>query len=166
MGNGHSSLPTTSVFRDGPWSSSRHLSAAAALKICWLRRAATGSDESTSACPSGPKIATTSSSLPPFTACISAFAPSSADANTRCWGPVAVLQAASAPTSAHGSKRFLMTPFFASAGSRRLPTGQLHRRRLPPPPRELLRLRCPRELAARSDFPLEYPENASDLVPL
>jgi hypothetical protein len=24
----------------------------------------------------------------------------------------------------------------------------------------------PRELAARSDFPLEYPENASDRVPL
>jgi hypothetical protein len=42
-----------------------------------------------------------------------------------------------------------------------------HRRRPPPPPpRELLRLWAPRELAARSDFPLEYPENASDLVPL
>ena len=41
-----------------------------------------------------------------------------------------------------------------------------HRRREPPPPRELLRLRLPRWLAARSDLPLEYPENASDLVPL
>jgi len=42
-------------------------------------------------------------------------------------------------------------------------------RRRPPPPlldRELLRLLLPRELAARSDFPLEYPENASDFVPL
>jgi hypothetical protein len=42
------------------------------------------------------------------------------------------------------------------------------RRRPPPPPldRELLRLVFPRELAARSERPLEYPENASDLVPL
>jgi len=32
--------------------------------------------------------------------------------------------------------------------------------------RALLRLLFPRELAARSDFPLEYPEKASDLVPL
>jgi len=43
-----------------------------------------------------------------------------------------------------------------------------HRRRPPPPPldRELLRLCVPRELAARSERPLEYPEKASDLVPL
>jgi len=42
------------------------------------------------------------------------------------------------------------------------------RRRPPPPPRdrELLRLCVPRELAARSERPLEYPEKASDLVPL
>jgi hypothetical protein len=39
------------------------------------------------------------------------------------------------------------------------------RRRLPPP-RELLLLRCPRSLAARVDLPLEYPENASERVPL
>ena len=32
--------------------------------------------------------------------------------------------------------------------------------------RELLRLPWPRWLAARSDFPLEYPENASERVPL
>jgi hypothetical protein len=41
-----------------------------------------------------------------------------------------------------------------------------HRRREPPLRELLLRLREPRELAARSDFPLEYPENASDFVPL
>ena len=39
-----------------------------------------------------------------------------------------------------------------------------HRRR--PPPRALPLLRCPRELAARSDRPLEYPEKASERVPL
>src|SRR5262249_8355452 len=41
-------------------------------------------------------------------------------------------------------------------------------RRLPPPPLRLLllRLRCPRSLEARDDFPLEYPENASVLAPL
>jgi hypothetical protein len=38
------------------------------------------------------------------------------------------------------------------------------RRRPPPPPP--LRLRVPRELAARVELPLEYPENASDFVPL
>jgi len=38
-----------------------------------------------------------------------------------------------------------------------------YRRRPPPPPD---RLRLPRELAARSDLPLEYPEKASDFVPL
>jgi hypothetical protein len=38
------------------------------------------------------------------------------------------------------------------------------RRRPPPPP--LLLLRVPRELAARVELPLEYPENASDPVPL
>jgi hypothetical protein len=40
------------------------------------------------------------------------------------------------------------------------------RRRLPPLLRELLRLCCPRELAACVDFLLEYPEKASELVPL
>src|SRR5262249_2558285 len=41
-------------------------------------------------------------------------------------------------------------------------------RRLPPPPDRppALRLRLPRELAARSRLPLEYPEKASDRVPL
>jgi len=38
------------------------------------------------------------------------------------------------------------------------------RRRPPPPPPD--RLRVPRELAARVELPLEYPENASDFVPL
>src|SRR5262249_44937909 len=41
--------------------------------------------------------------------------------------------------------------------------GSCHRR-LPPPPRELLRLLCPRWLDDRCDFPLEYPENASELL--
>jgi hypothetical protein len=34
------------------------------------------------------------------------------------------------------------------------------------PPRELPRLFCPRWLAERSERPLEYPENASELAPL
>jgi hypothetical protein len=41
-----------------------------------------------------------------------------------------------------------------------------HRRPLLRPPPELLRLRWPRELADRVELPLEYPENASDRVPL
>src|SRR3954466_7309553 len=41
------------------------------------------------------------------------------------------------------------------------------RRRLPPELRELLlRLRCPRSLAFPADLPLEYPEKASERVPL
>jgi hypothetical protein len=36
--------------------------------------------------------------------------------------------------------------------------------RAPPEPRELLTLRCPRELDARCDEPLEYPEKASELL--
>src|SRR4029077_1808562 len=106
-----------------------------------------------------------------LTASISARTAASGEAKVRwvCGAPAATDTAAPMTTHASPAAKPPITRRIETACSMGavLTTSRLYRRRPPPPPeRELPRLSRPRELAARSDFPLEYPENASDFVPL
>src|SRR6185295_19366284 len=122
-----------------------------------------------------PKIAITWSRLPAFTASVSASTASSGEANVRA---AAGAPAASGITAMTAAPTIPAIPATIATTVRRddvrrcmtaILTASQRRGPPPPPPpreRELLRLCVPRLLAARSDFPLEYPENASDFVPL
>src|SRR5438067_332220 len=170
-GNGHASLPTTSDARLALRLTTRQPSEKAAMKTSRFRCPVAGSEDATSASPSGAKIATTSPRSPDSTAAASARTAASADANVRCAGGASAADetttALAATTVAASARTARMTYVSRCMIPCLIEPGSTQRRRRPPPPeRELLRLWFPRELAARSERPLEYPENASDRVPL
>ena len=127
----------------------------ATLNTWRLRRAAVGSDTSTRSLASGPKIACTASGFLSFTAAPSFLTASSGVENVGCFGVLDVHDSAGA-SAAHRHARTTARRCLDSS-SASAPSAPAARNPPPPPrdPPELLRLRSPRELAARSDFPLE-----------
>ena len=149
-GNGQSSLPMTSVLRSGPLvdqppafghRDGEHLAMPAARVA--------GSDESTSSLPSGPKIATARFGL---LAGFDRRRPARAR-RLRAWRTIGCVGGASARQ--RGASALRRQRIVAGGDHDRCDVQRLRARSPPPPPPELLRLRWPRELAARSDFPLE-----------
>src|SRR5262245_61023295 len=113
-------------------------------------------------------MATRSSRRPALTVSTSACTASSGVANVR-WPWPAVAPVPERPHTTTPRANAIAVAVFAMLSARfknyrRLPPPPLP----PPPPLEddEPRLLCPRELAARVDCPLEYPENASERVPL